>query len=261
MPVVSSPTTPMSRMFSLSGSVSMMLPRYGLEVEQQAVLRVLAEVRVVELHDVGQAASGRLGLALLPELGEAEEGGVDRDVRVLLVERGDRLVVELGAHVVAPEGEVEGDLLVGVVGRGGLLAAAAARAAREHEGRARGDGRCGRRHAALANVEHRCPPGNVSVCLVHVTPWESASPNVAQRGRRVNRMQKIVSIRYRMPRGRPLDSRGTPGHAGFPSSAPSREHTSRSSTTTSGAANTALRRAAAASLEPSSEPSQWGCVK
>ena len=45
-----------------------------VEVEQKVVLRVLTQVRVVELHDVGQTAAGRLGLALLPEVGEGEEG-------------------------------------------------------------------------------------------------------------------------------------------------------------------------------------------
>ena len=64
-----------------------------------------------------------------------------------------------------------------------------------------------------------------------VTPWESASPNVAQRGRWVNRMQKIVSIRYRMPRRRPVRGARNARSGDVSAGTPSRAHTSRSSTT------------------------------
>src|SRR5690606_38642815 len=92
-------------------------------------------------------------LASLPELGETEEGRVDRDVGVLLVEGLNGLRVELGTGLVAPEREVEGDRRIGVEFFARPLAAAAATAGK-HEGRT-GDHRKG--GGESFHGEHRCP--------------------------------------------------------------------------------------------------------
>src|SRR5690606_21952872 len=85
-----------------------------LEVQYVTGLSVLPQVAVGELPDVRQAATGSFGLALLPVAREVAELPVDGDVRILLVEPLDELVVALGAIVVAPPGEVERDLHVRV---------------------------------------------------------------------------------------------------------------------------------------------------
>ncbi len=142
-----------------------------VEGQQHAVLGELAQARVVHLEHVGQIAGGHAAGQALPQLRVAVEVRLDLDALVLLLEQLGGLLGEVGADVVAPPFEADGDRVVG--GPGGAVVPAGGRGAH------RGGGRGARQDASAADriaVHRWCSPSCRGVPLARAVTSSGRGP-------------------------------------------------------------------------------------